>query len=83
MTSKKPKHEEQNFAADWWTLRQAASHFGMTTGTIRRYIRDGLPSKTAKLGKLTMTVVRPRELGRWKAQQEANLAKTLMVRRSR
>jgi len=34
----------QNLNAPYWTIQQAAQHFGFTTATIRKYIRHGLPT---------------------------------------
>lgn len=34
----------QNLDAQFWTIRQAALHFGFTPATIRKYIRHGLPT---------------------------------------
>ena len=34
----------QDLDAAYWTHKQAALHFGFTTATIRKYIRQGLPT---------------------------------------
>ncbi|MBB5617216.1 hypothetical protein [Microcella frigidaquae] len=46
----------QNLDAPFWTHRQAALHLGFTTATIRKYIRQGLPTY------LDGTLVKPREV---------------------
>jgi len=42
-----PKHELQSVTNDdvLWSVERCALHLGVTTATIRRYIRDGLPTK--------------------------------------
>ncbi|MDP3208120.1 MAG: hypothetical protein Q8M65_03135 [Rhodoglobus sp.] len=51
-----PDRELQNLDAPFWTHRQAALHFGFTTATIRKYIRQGLPTY------LDGTLVKPAEV---------------------
>lgn len=46
----------QNLDARFWTHQQAALHFGFTTATIRKYIRQGLPTY------LDGTLVKPAEV---------------------
>lgn len=46
----------QNLDAPFWTHQQAALHFGFTTATIRKYIRNGLPTY------LEGTLVKPAEV---------------------
>lgn len=46
----------QNVDAAFWTHQQAALHFGLSRATIRRYIRQGLPTY------LSGTLVKPSEV---------------------
>lgn len=46
----------QNLDAAFWTHQQAALHFGLSRATIRRYIRQGLPTY------LGGSLVKPREV---------------------
>ena len=48
--------ELQDVDAAFWTHQQAALHFGFTTATIRKYIRQGLPTY------LGGTLVKPSEV---------------------
>jgi DeoR/GlpR family transcriptional regulator of sugar metabolism len=34
--------DRQDTTLEFWTIEQAARHFGITRGTVRRYIRGGL-----------------------------------------
>jgi hypothetical protein len=36
--------ERQDFDLEYWSINQAAKHFGFSPQTIRKYIRDGLPT---------------------------------------
>lgn len=36
--------EQQDLDAKYWSIEQAALHFGVRRATIRQYIRDGLPT---------------------------------------
>lgn len=37
------EREQQSFDLEYWTLDQAAAHFGITRRSVRRYIQAGLP----------------------------------------
>lgn len=44
---KPPAHEPRDLrdpTDTWWTIDQAAAHFGVRRATILQWIRDGLPS---------------------------------------
>lgn len=36
--------DRQDLDAQYWTLAQAARHFGFTRATISKYVREGLPT---------------------------------------
>ena len=36
--------EPQPFDVEYWTIDQAARHFGFARATVAKYIRDGLPT---------------------------------------
>jgi len=40
--------ERQDFDLEYWTIDQAAKHFGFSTATIRKYVREGLPTHHAR-----------------------------------
>lgn len=48
--------ERQDLTLPYWSIEQAARHFGITRRSVRRYITDGLPSYFAG------TTVKPDEI---------------------
>jgi LDH2 family malate/lactate/ureidoglycolate dehydrogenase len=63
--------------AEYWTLDMAAKHFSITTATVRRYIREGLPAYYAVTGKgRPTTCVNPIEYTLWKMEKEQHLRNT-------
>jgi hypothetical protein len=40
--------DRQDFDLEYWTIQQAAKHFGFSPATIRKYIREGLPAHGVK-----------------------------------
>jgi len=52
----KAKQERQNLLDNnvLWSVERCALHLGVTTATIRRYIRDGLPTKYGLVGRAAL-----------------------------
>lgn len=48
--------ERQDLTLPYWSIEQAALHFGVTRRSVRRYITDGLPTYFAG------TMVKPDEI---------------------
>jgi len=61
----------QNLDAPFWTHQQAALHFGFTTATIRKYIRNGLPTYVGG------TLVKPAEVIEHRLEAKKRQADTL------
>ena len=49
MPVKQAQKINQNIDLPFWTLDQAALHFGVRRATIEKYIREGLPAYFEKL----------------------------------
>lgn len=39
-----PHRQSVTNEREWWTIAEAAAHLDVGEGTVRRYIREGLPS---------------------------------------